>query len=131
MPLPDLRTRAFVPALLAVCLLTLSFASAAAAAKSKTISGDLRVVDSKGRILAQQTQFTGGDVRVKTDKSADCFGDGTGGSGKRVEIPRLTALAQLADAGSSDRSVRPLSITDAFDFGLGLCAIGRAEAPQT
>jgi hypothetical protein len=123
--------RAFVPAVLGACLLAFSFTSAAAAAKSKTVAAGLRVVDSKGRSLAQQTQYTGGDTRVKTDKSAKCFGPGTGGSGKRVEIPRLTALAQLADAGASERSVRPLSITDAFSFGLGLCAIGRAEAPQT
>jgi hypothetical protein len=123
--------RAFVPAVLGACLLALTFTSAMAAAKSKTIAGDLRVVDSNGRTLAQQTQYTGGAVKVKSDKSADCFGDGTGGSGKRVTIPRLTALAQLADAGRSDRAVRPLSISDHFDFGLALCGIGRAEAPQT
>jgi hypothetical protein len=131
MPLPDLRKRAFVSAVLGSCLLALTFTSAAAAAKSKTIGGDLRVVDADGRTLVDQTQYTGGAVKVKTDKRADCFGDGTGGSGKRVEIPRLTALAQLADAGKTARGVRPLSISDHFDFGLALCGIGRAESPQT
>jgi hypothetical protein len=131
MPLPDLRTRAFVPAVLGACLLTLTFTSAAAAAKSKTVGGDIRVVDAEGRTLAQQTQFTGSGLKVKSDKGADCFGDGTGGTGKRVEIPGFTALSQLADAGSSDRSVKPLSITDHFDFGLGLCGVGRAKSPQT
>lgn len=131
MPLPDLRPRAFVPALLGVCLLALSFASATAAAKPKTIPGGLRVVDSNGRSLAQQTQFTGSGLKVKTDRKADCFGQGTGGSGKRTAIPGHTALSQLADAGTSERSVRPLSISDHFDFGLALCGIGRAESPQT
>lgn len=131
MPLPDLRKRAFVSAVLGACLLAFTFTSAAAAAKSKTIPGDLRVVDADGRTLAEQTQYTGGALKVKTDKRADCFGDGTGGSGKRVEIPRLTALAQLADAGATERSVRRLAISDHFDFGLALCGIGRAESPQT
>jgi hypothetical protein len=131
MPLPDLRPRAFVPALLGACLLALSFASAAAAAKPKTIPGDLRVVAANGRSLAQQTQFTGSGLKVKTDRRADCFGQGTGGSGRRTAIPGYTALSQLADAGTSERSVRPLSISDHFDFGLALCGIGRAESPQS
>lgn len=131
MPLPDLRLRAAIPVVLGACLLALSLAPTAMAAKSRTIAGDVRVVDSDGRTLAEQTQYTGGIAKVKTDKRADCFGAGTGGSGKRVEIPRLTALAQLADAGTSARGVRPLSISDHFDFGLALCGIGRAKSPQT
>lgn len=130
MPLPDLRLRAAVPVLLGACLLALSFASAAAAAKSKTVPGELRVVDPKGKALAQQTQYTGG-VSIKSDKRADCFGPGTGGSGKRVEIPGATALGMIADAGASDGEVRPLSISDAFDFGIALCGIGRAVSPET
>jgi hypothetical protein len=130
MPLPDLRARV-VPALLAACLLALTFASAAAAAKTKTISGDLRVVDAKGRTLAQQTQYTGGGATVKSDKKADCFGPDTGGSGAKVEIPGFTALSQLADAGGSEKAVKPLSVSDHFDFGLALCGIGKAVSPQT
>ncbi len=131
MPLPDSRMRAVLPVALGICLLALSLASVATAAKSKTIAGDLRVVDSKERTLAQQTQYTGAGPTLKTDRDADCFGDGTGGSGKRVEVPGFTALSQLADAGASDRSVRPLSISDHFDFGIALCGIGKAVSPQT
>lgn len=131
MPLPDSRTRAVLPVVLGACLLALSLASAAAAAKPKTVAGDLRVVDSNGRTLAQQTQYVGDGVKVKSDEDADCFGDGTGGSGKPVAIPGFTALSQLADAGAADRSVRPLSISDHFDFGIALCGIGRAVSPQT
>ncbi len=133
MPLPDLRPRAIVPALVALagaCVLALSFASAAAAAKSKTVPGQIRVVDSNGDRLADQTQYTNG-IKFKTDPKADCFGPGTGGSGDKVKVPGPTALGLLADTGISDRDVKPLSVTDSFDFGLGLCGVGDAVSPET
>lgn len=130
MPLPDLRLRAVVPAVLGACLLALSFASAAAAVKSKTVPGELRVVDSNGKTLAEQTQYTG-SVKIETDPKASCFGPGTGGSGDVAQVPGATALGLLADAGTTDRDVTPLSVTDSFDFGLGLCGIGKAVAPET
>ena len=61
---------------------------------------------------------------MKTDPGADCFGDGTGGSGDRVDIPNNTALGLLADAMPDAPDLRPLSITDYFSFGLGVCGIG-------
>lgn len=131
MPLPDLRLRVFVPALLGSCVLALSFASVAAAAKSKSVPSQVRVVDSDGSSLAQQTQYLGGDVRIKTDPKASCFGPGTGGSGAKVKVGGSTALGQLAEAGRTDRDIRPLSISDAFDFGLALCGIGKAVSPDT
>src|SRR4051794_15509159 len=114
MPLPDLRSRALAPALLAVCLLAFTFASAAAAAKTTTVPGQLRVIDSKGRTLAQQTQYTGDGVSIKSDKKAACFGPDNKGSGKRVDVPGFTALSQLIEAGANDKSLRPVSLTDAF-----------------
>jgi hypothetical protein len=131
MPLPDLRLRVVVPAVLGAFLLAFSFASVATAAKSNTVPGQLRVVNSKGRSLAQQTQFTGDGVSIKTDKKADCFGPGTGGSGKSVDVPGFTALGLVADAGTSERAVRPLGISDAFDFGVAVCGIGKAVSSQT
>lgn len=131
MPLNHSRLRVLAPVLLGSCLLALSFASAAAAAKTKSVPATIRVVDGKGKTLAEQTQYTGSGLKVKTDPKASCFGPDTGGSGAKVEIPGGSALDLLGQAGATDRDVKPLQITDAFDFGLGLCGIGKAISPDT
>lgn len=127
MPIPVLRARAAT--VLGCAFATLTFASIA---EAKSIPGELRVINSNGDILAEQTQYVSTDPRsVKSDPKADCFGDGTGGSGESVGVPGASALSQLIDAGSNDRDVRPLSISDSFDFGLALCGIGEAISSQT
>lgn len=131
MPLTHSRLRPVMIALLGSLLGALALSSAADAAKTKTVAAELRVVDGKGRVLAEQTQYTGAALNVKTDPNATCFGPDDGGSGAKAEIPAPTALSLLADAGAADRDVRPLSITDAFSFGLGLCGIGKVTAPAT
>jgi hypothetical protein len=100
---------------------------AVAGAKSKTVGVDLRVVGPEGQTLAQQIQYTG-TVKVPTDPDALCFGQGSGGSGARVKLPGPTALGAVQDASATARAVRPLSVTDAFDFGLGVCGIGGFQA---
>ena len=130
MPTPTFRVQFAAPVLLGVFLLAISFTSLAEA-KSKTVPADLRIVDSAGKSLADGTQFSGRATMIKTSKKADCFGPGTGGSGDRVDVPGSTAFGQLAAAGSAFPSSDPLAVTDAFDFGLGLCGIGRAVAPAT
>jgi len=131
MPLTHSRLRASAIALLGALLCALAFASLADAAKTKSTYSGLRVVDGKGRVIAEQTQYTGAPLKVKTDPKATCFGPDDGGSGAKVEIPSPTALSLLADAGATTKSVKPLSITDAFSFGLGLCGIGKAISPDT
>ena len=110
-------------------LFAFTFASLAEA-KSKTVPADLRVVNSAGKSLADGTQFSG-PVTIKTDKKADCFGEGTGGSGAKAEVAGSTALGQLAEGGAAFPGIDPLSVTDFFDFGLGLCGVGKAVAPST
>ena len=64
-------------------------------------------------------------------RGANCFGQGTGGSGDRVEVKGATALGAVRDALEPDRDLRPLSVTDAFlddGFGLGVCGIGGFES---
>ena len=129
MPTPTFRVQLAVPALLGVFLLAISFTSLAEA-KSGTIPADLRIVDSAGKSLADGTQYSG-PAKLKTSRKADCFGPGTGGSGGKVGLPGSTALGQLAAAGGAFPGSDPLAVTDAFDFGLGLCGIGRAVAPAT
>jgi hypothetical protein len=129
MPTPTFRVRSIALVLLCACLLALTFASLAGAAR-KTTAADLRVVDADNETLAEGTQLTG-PVKIRTDPKAACFGPGTGGSGDRVSVPGTTALGQLANAGGIDDHVSRLGITDFFDFGLGICRIGKAVAPAT
>jgi hypothetical protein len=100
------------------------------AAASATKGVDLRVVNTAGRTLAEQHQYTG-TVRIKTDRHANCFGQGTGGSGNRVQVRGATALGAVRDGLEWDPALRPLSVTDAFlddGFGLGVCGIGGFES---
>ncbi len=94
-------------------------------ATAKGVPAELRVVGKGGKVLTEQTLSTG-TVSVKTSKSATCFGAGTGGSGKSATIQGATAMGLLVQAAKSTAALRPLSITDAFSFGLGICGIGNS-----
>jgi hypothetical protein len=122
MPTPAIRLGA-IAALIGSLLLSAGVASAA------TTGADLRVVAPGNRTLAEFRQYTG-TVDVATDPGANCFGQGTGGSGDRVRVPGATALGAVRDALETDLDLRPLSVTDAFvdqGFGLGVCGIGGFE----
>jgi hypothetical protein len=112
---------ACAPALFAVLVLALFGAAPAAGAKG--VPAGLRVVGTAGRVLAEKTLLTG-TTTVPTSPRATCFGKGTGGSGKPATIGGATALGLLGQAAKSTASLRPLLITDAFEFGLGLCGVG-------
>jgi hypothetical protein len=127
MSTPSPRTRIAVLAALALVALVIVVPVASAAA---SVPAEVRVVNAGGKTLAEHTQYTGG-VRIKTDPGADCFGSGTGGSGDRVSVDGATALGLVADGGDFDRDLRPLSVSDAFDFGIAVCGIGGFVAPST
>ncbi|HEX3735532.1 MAG TPA: hypothetical protein VHU86_10335 [Solirubrobacterales bacterium] len=97
----------------------------AASALAKGVSADLRVVGKGGKVLTEQTLSTG-TAKITTSKKATCFGAGTGGSGKSVTIKGATALGLLGQASKSTASLQPLLVTDAFDFGLGICGVGKS-----
>jgi hypothetical protein len=114
--------------LAAVCALAMSIAFAfAAAAAAKGLRADLRVVGSGGKVLAEKT-VASANVSVKTSPKATCFGPGTGGSGDPVQLQGNTAMALLASGAKTIPALRPLSISDHFDFGLALCGIGSSVA---
>ncbi len=115
----SIRSRAVSACALA---LVLSLALAATAV-AKGTEASLRVVGSGGKILTEQTLKTG-TISIKTDPQATCFGAGSGGSGKAVTVRGATALGLLAQASKTTAALQPLRITDAFDFGLGVCGIG-------
>lgn len=107
----------------AVCafVLALVFATAASAV-AKGPKAQLRVVAGQ-QILVDKT-LVAGTTAIPTSKRADCFGPESVGSGKAVRVAGPTPLGLLARAAAGTASLRPLLITDAFSFGLGLCAIG-------
>ncbi len=113
--------------LVAACALALVLSlSIAASALAKGVSADLRVVGKGGKILSEQTLSTG-TTKIETSPKANCFGKGTGGSGKSVTVKGATALGLLGQAAQSTGSLRPLLVTDAFDFGLGICGVGGSK----
>jgi hypothetical protein len=118
----------FIPfRLVAACALALVLSlSLAASAVAKGITADLRVVGKGGKVLTEET-LQAGTTTIKTSPQANCFGAGTAGSGKSVTIAGPTALGLLGQAAKSTPSLRPLLITDAFDFGLGICAVGASK----
>jgi hypothetical protein len=114
--------------LAAACALALVLALAtAASAAAKGVSADLRVVGKGGKVLAEETLKTG-TTKIPTSKKATCFGKGTGGSGKPATVKGATAFGLLAQAASSNSALKPLLVSDSFDFGLALCGVGGSVA---
>jgi hypothetical protein len=113
--------------LMAACALALvlSLATAGIAVAAGT-KATLRVVGKGGKVLTEQTLQTG-TTKIKTSPRANCFGPGTGGSGKSVSVRGATALGLLSQAAVKTGTLRPLLVTDAFDFGLGICGVGSSK----
>lgn len=108
---------------LALCIV-LAFAAGAAA---KGFTAQLRVVGHGGKVLAERPVATA-TTKVKTSRKAECFGKGTGGSGKAVAIKGNTAMGLLARASKTTAALSPLLISDHFSFGLALCGVGKSVA---
>lgn len=115
--------------LVAACALALIALLASAVPAAAKVSADLRVIGKGGQVLAEKTLKTG-STSVPTSPKADCFGPGTGGSGKPVPTRGANALGLLGQAAKSTRSLRPLLISDKFqsEFGLALCGVGGSVA---
>jgi hypothetical protein len=122
MPISVLRPRV---GLMLACA-SFMFLFLAPSAPAAPVPVDLRVVDTDGFTMAQQTQFTD-TVTFNSAPEADCFGPGSEGSGDPVTIQGPKALGAVVHASQADADLRPIWVTDAFSFGLGLCAIGGKE----
>lgn len=107
------------------CALALCLMLALAASASAT-TATLRVVGKGNKVIAEQL-VKSKNVTVKTSPKATCFGSGSGGSGKPVALKGNTALGLLADGAKTIPALAPLSLTDHFSFGLGLCAVGKSK----
>jgi hypothetical protein len=113
--------------LVASCALALVLIASTAALAAAKVPADLRVVGGDGKVLAE-TALKTGTTSVPTSRKATCFGKGTAGSGKSATIKGATALGLLGQAAKSTSSLKPLLLTDAFDFGLGICGVGGYKA---
>lgn len=92
---------------------------------SAKVPTHVRAVTWQGKILVDREIRTG-TTTVPTSASASCFGGSPSDGTKR--IPGATALGALQDAQAASRPRQPLLLTNAFDFGLGLCGVGSAVA---
>jgi hypothetical protein len=101
-------------AAVAVCAFLLLPAGAAAA----SVTASLRV-EANGKPLAPGETYVTDSATLSTDVSPACAG-----SGKRVAVKGPTALGLVRDASGSVPTVRPLQVSDKFDFGLLVCGIG-------
>ncbi|HEX5592167.1 MAG TPA: hypothetical protein VFX35_02330 [Solirubrobacterales bacterium] len=114
--------------LAAACTLAVVLSLAlTAGASAKGFQAELRVVGSGSKVLVEKPIATA-TTTVKTSPDAECFGKGSGGSGDPVTIKGNTAMGLLARASKLVASLRPLLISDSFDFGLALCGIGKSVA---
>lgn len=117
------RTRfAFGAALALAVSLTVPALAAAA-----TTTAKLRVL-TPGQVLDPGTTYYIDDsITVPTTPEADCLG-APGGSGSEYTYDDPNALSLLATAARASRTVRPLSLSDQFGFGLLICGIGGVDA---
>lgn len=110
----------------AACALVLCLALAVTASAATT-KANLRVVGT-GNVVLAEASVKSANIKVKTSPKATCLGSGTGGSGKAVALQGNTALGLLANGAKTIKQLAPLSLTDHFSFGLGLCGVGKSVA---
>ena len=109
------------PLKLASAALVISVLFAGAATAAQKVPATVRVVTSAGKILVDKKIRTGTES-VRTSKSAECFGPGSSNGSTKIAGP--TALGILNQASGFVPALRPLSVTNASEFGLGVCGIG-------
>ena len=68
---------------------------------------------------------------IKSDPKALCFAGGAGGSGDRVRMEGPTALGLVRSALDWNDALDPISVTDEFGFGLGVCGIGGKKGNES
>lgn len=114
------------PRLLAAAALILATAVVVAIPSAASAKSDIRVVTASGETLAEHRQYSTKTV-VKTDPSAECFGEDTGGTGQVFKSNDATAAGQLFDAARNVSALRPIGVSDFFSFGLAICEIGGVD----
>jgi hypothetical protein len=94
-----------------------------ATASADDVVANLRVL-TPNTTLEPGASYVTDSESLKTDPKALCFIGGAGGSGDRVRMEGPTALGIVRSALDWNQALDPISVTDEFGFGLGVCGIG-------
>jgi hypothetical protein len=105
------------PAALTLCAVVVALA-VPAGAPAKPVTAELRV-EAANTPLSGGASYVTDTARIQTDQRPGCDG-----SGAVKTVNGATALGLLSDAGRVNRGLRPLSVSDKFEFGLFVCGIG-------
>jgi hypothetical protein len=108
-------------AALAACAVAVLAGPAAAEA----VTTKLRV-EAGGKDIGPGLSYVHDSVTYKTSKSEACNGSGESG-----ELNGPTALGLLVQASDFTRGLRPVQISDEFEFGLLVCGVGGYESSDT
>src|SRR5215217_2883144 len=106
---------------LTLAAITVALAAPATAAAAE--QADLRV--EAGRPLAAATYVTD-TARIKTTKSSSCQG-----SGEIKTIQGPNALGLLWSAAAQNKALRPVAVSDQYDFGLLVCGVSTFAGGDT
>jgi hypothetical protein len=110
-------------AAIAACAFAVLVASSAAA---DPVTTQLRVEADDGRDIGPGFHYVHDSVSYRTSESAAC-----NGSGDRGSISGPSALGVLIQAADFTRALRPVQISDQFDFGPFVCGVGGYESSDT
>lgn len=124
--MPNSPVRSLIAVCIGLAAMLVAALGLATSAGAATFPVDIRVLTADGKKLVDQRQYVA-PLRAPTTPKANCFGQGTGGSGAKVELKGRTALGALLNAAAAKKALNPVLLTD-HDFGfpgLGLCGIGK------
>jgi hypothetical protein len=110
---------------LSACALAVLTASVPAA-EAKPAAAELRVQGDQRALASGQTYLTDTARITTATRKPAC-----GGSGETKTVKGPSALSLLIDAAGVSRTLRPLGISDKFDFGLLVCSIGRSVSSDS
>jgi len=110
-------------------VLAVALAVAVPSLSHAEVVSDLRVL-TPNATLEPGASYVTGTESLKTDPRARCFLGGVGGSGDRVKLPGPTALGLVKSALSWNPALDPISVTDEFGFGLGVCGFGGRQGNE-
>jgi len=120
MQISDSRTaRRLTPSACALAVLV----AAVPAAQAKPVGAELRVQGDQKTLASGQTYLTDSTGITTDTREPAC-----GGSGEAKTVAGPSALSLLIDGAGVNRALRPLGISDKFDFGLLVCSIGASVA---
>jgi hypothetical protein len=114
----------------------IALAAAAALLPASSFAGSNEDVVASLRVLTPSATLESGASYVtdteslKTDPNARCFVGGVGGSGDRVKLDGPNALGLVRSALDWNAALDPISVTDEFGFGLGVCGFGGKKANE-